>query len=127
MGWDPQVVPDPQDESTFLDSKLRWDEADGPGHAALLDLYRRLIRARRNHPALCDPSFAESVDLLDDGRQRWIVVRRSSGVTVAVNLGDATVAVSAEGTVIVATVVDISLVDGQLVLPARSAAVLIAH
>ena len=48
-------------------------------------------------------------------------------MTVAVNLGDATVAVKAEGKVIVATAVDISLVDGQLLLPARSAAVLIAH
>ena len=127
MGWDPSVVPDPQDESTFLDSKLRWDEIDEPRHAALLDLYRHLIEARHSHPALSDPSFAASVELADTDRERWIVVRRSSGVTVAANLGDTTVAVRAEGTVLVRTDAAITGIAGEVTLPPRSAAVVSVH
>jgi maltooligosyltrehalose trehalohydrolase len=50
-----QDIPDPQEDATFLASKLNWEERDSPGHAAVLELYRaclalrpRLPRARRS-------------------------------------------------------------------------------
>ena len=47
MGWDPAVVPDPQDPETFQRSKLDWSElADGPARAAA----RRLPAAGRAAP-----------------------------------------------------------------------------
>ena len=58
MGWDPSVVPDPQDPETFLRSKLRWDEASDGMHARVLETYRQLIALRRAEPDLNDPAFA---------------------------------------------------------------------
>lgn len=51
MGWDPAVVPDPQDLATFESARLRWAELDEPGHARLLSWYRTLIELRRSVPA----------------------------------------------------------------------------
>ncbi|WP_448060183.1 malto-oligosyltrehalose trehalohydrolase [Cellulomonas hominis] len=45
-------VPDPQDPRTFTDSRLDWSEPEQPGHARLLDWYRRLIALRRTVPDL---------------------------------------------------------------------------
>nr|WP_201468947.1 malto-oligosyltrehalose trehalohydrolase [Microbacterium hydrocarbonoxydans] len=55
MGWDPAKVPDPQDPGTFERSHLDWREREAPAHAALLELYRRLIALRRHNPDLTDP------------------------------------------------------------------------
>lgn len=52
---DPAVrekIPDPQAESTFTNSRLRWDERERMPHAGVLALYRELLRLRRTHPAL---------------------------------------------------------------------------
>jgi maltooligosyltrehalose trehalohydrolase len=52
---DPAVrerIPDPQAPSTFENSRLRWDEAEGPPHAGVRTLYRELLALRRTHPAL---------------------------------------------------------------------------
>ena len=55
MGWDPAVVPDPQDPQSFERSKLDWAESSEGDHARLLDLYRALIALRRDRPDLTDP------------------------------------------------------------------------
>jgi len=53
-------VPDPQSPATFAASVLDWAEPQRPGHAELLDWYRRLIALRRAHlaagalPVRCD-------------------------------------------------------------------------
>src|SRR4051795_5628425 len=57
MGWDPAVVPDPQDPETFARSKLNWTELTSGRHARLLDVYRRLAELRRRLPELTDPRF----------------------------------------------------------------------
>ena len=57
MGWDPAVVPDPQDPDTFQRSKLDWAETESGRHARLLATYRRLAALRRAHPDLTDPAF----------------------------------------------------------------------
>jgi maltooligosyltrehalose trehalohydrolase len=44
--------PDPQDEETFLRSKLRWDKLKEEKHRVVLDWYKQLIRLRKTHPAL---------------------------------------------------------------------------
>ncbi|MBA2242908.1 MAG: DUF3459 domain-containing protein, partial [Chthoniobacterales bacterium] len=56
---DPEVlkrIPDPQAQSTFANSKLRWDEVNEPQHEQILQLYREFLRLRRMHPAFRDPS-----------------------------------------------------------------------
>ena len=57
MGWDPSVVPDPQDAATFERSKLDWSELDSGRHAVLLDVYRRLAELRRTAAGADRPAF----------------------------------------------------------------------
>jgi maltooligosyltrehalose trehalohydrolase len=52
---DPQAraqIPDPQAESTFLASKLVWNEREQGEHAAVLQLYRTLLALRRTDPVM---------------------------------------------------------------------------
>jgi maltooligosyltrehalose trehalohydrolase len=90
FGWAPEDVPDPQDPATFAASVLRWDEVGRPGHAEVLDWYRALIALRRSRPGLGTGPL-DDVDVAYDEEARWLVVhRRAAGVSVVVNLGDAT-------------------------------------
>jgi maltooligosyltrehalose trehalohydrolase len=45
-------IPDPQDESTFLGSRLDWSEANREPHASTLRLYQRLLTLRRHESAI---------------------------------------------------------------------------
>jgi maltooligosyltrehalose trehalohydrolase len=45
-------IPAPQYESTFLASRLRWEEAARDTHAPVLQLHRALLALRRNETAL---------------------------------------------------------------------------
>lgn len=61
FGWkkDP---PDPQGEGVFAASRLDWERAGRGRHAAMLDLYKRLIALRRAEPSLgCAPRGRVSV------------------------------------------------------------------
>ena len=87
FGWQPEQVPDPQDEATFVSSRLDWSELDRQPHAGLLDWYRRLIRLRCERPELSDPRPGQ-IEVAFDETQRWLVVSRSR-VHVVVNLGEA--------------------------------------
>ena len=52
-GFDPALdVPDPQAESTFDQSKLRWEERTSHPHAGSLALHAQLLALRRAHPPL---------------------------------------------------------------------------
>jgi maltooligosyltrehalose trehalohydrolase len=85
MGWDPAVVPDPQDPGTFAASKLDWSELSSGRHARLLAAYRRLAELRRTHPALTDPSFA-SVSCTADEERRVFTMARGD-LLMAINFG----------------------------------------
>ena len=129
MGWDPETVPDPQDEQTFLRSKLDWDEPARPGHAGVLDLYRRLIALRRTWPELTDPRFGR-IRVRFDEDARWLVVHRA-GIQIVVNIGADEVIVPlrpAPGPILLSTA-DAAGVDDRgegpvAVVPAHSALVL---
>jgi maltooligosyltrehalose trehalohydrolase len=83
MGWDPDVVPDPQDPATFQRSQLRWAELGEPPHALLHEFYRSLIRLRRERWQFTNPRLGSvRVDL--DAEQRWLVMHRND-CAVAVN------------------------------------------
>jgi maltooligosyltrehalose trehalohydrolase len=85
FGWEPGSVPDPQDEATFLRSKLDWAERDDGAHRELLEWYRALLALRRARPELSDPdprSIAVDVDV----EAASLVVRRGR-MRVLVNLG----------------------------------------
>ncbi len=84
-GWGEVEIPDPSAESTFLDSKLDWDEPAQEPHATLLELHRELIALRKAWPELSDP-WLEEVEVEVDEQARTVVVHRGS-LRVVVNLG----------------------------------------
>lgn len=86
MEWDTSAVPDPQDPATFERSKLDWAELDSERSARLLDLNRRLIQMRRDHPDLTDPRFDHSVARSDHLRG-WLLVERGEMI-IASNFSD---------------------------------------
>jgi maltooligosyltrehalose trehalohydrolase len=85
FGWD--EVPDPNDPTTFERSKLDWDRAGGP----TLDLWRTLLRLRREVPALgnCRRDLATA---RADPERRLVVLERDdpsgSRAVVVANLGE---------------------------------------
>ncbi len=64
---------------------LAWDELDTAPHAAVLDLYRRLIALRAAEADLRDPDLRQVAVSYDEGA-RWMVVHRGA-LRIAANLG----------------------------------------
>ncbi len=84
-GWDPADVPDPEDEATFLRSRLDWSQPGREPYASTLEWYRELIALRRAWPELTDPWLGH-VRAEYDEQARWLVVHRGR-MCLAVNLG----------------------------------------
>ncbi len=120
MGWDPTVVPDPQDPGTFTRSKLDWSEVDSGDHARLLALYSALTRLRRDERDLTDPRFPRVAVTVDDDLST-IVIRRG-GLTVAANLGAAPATLPIAGELLLGTTEGVEA-GPELVLPPDSAAI----
>ncbi|MEN4472965.1 malto-oligosyltrehalose trehalohydrolase [Mycolicibacterium cosmeticum] len=120
-GWDADEIPDPQDPATFERSKLDWSEVRGGEHARLLEIYRGLIRLRRNESDFADPWLPHlRVDYDEDSR--WIVMYRGAFAVVC-NLNTEAVLVPVTGTVVLAS--DDPAPDGSATrLPGHSFAVL---
>ncbi len=72
--WDGEV-PDPQDEKTFLRSKLAPALRTSGRHKILFDYYKMLIRIRKAIPALSNLT-KEDMEVTGFDRERAIVVRR---------------------------------------------------
>jgi len=84
FGWNPDDIPDPQDERTFLRSKLNWEEQTNAQHAEMLDWYRQLIVLRKNHPELTDGALKEmKVEYSEE--EKWLAMRRGN-LEIVVNL-----------------------------------------
>jgi len=126
MGWDPAVVPDPQDPETFRRSKLNWAEAAVGDHARLLELYRSLAALRREHQELAGLGFAETTVEFDDDAG-WLRFRRGS-VEVLLNLSEQKVSLDrVDGTVLLSTEEVPAADNGALALGPWSAAVVKAQ
>ncbi|WP_340539281.1 malto-oligosyltrehalose trehalohydrolase [Nocardioides sp. GXZ039] len=123
MGWDPALVPDPQEPATFERSKLDWSEADDGRGARLLAGYQRLAELRRLLPELTDPSFTENRCAVDEDTRVLLVHR--GGVLIAVNFGDEPARCEVEQReVLFATVSGAEVERDVLVLPAHAGALL---
>jgi maltooligosyltrehalose trehalohydrolase len=108
-------VPDPQDQATFVRSKLTRE-----GDDALRALYARLLELRRELPAGAD------VDAVDcDAHVPWLRVRRGP-FTLACNFSREAAAVPAPGAseLVVSTNEGAHLGHGRVALPPRSGALL---
>jgi maltooligosyltrehalose trehalohydrolase len=85
MGWDPDAVPDPQDEATYRRSKLDWAEAGVGDHARLLAAYRELIRLR--HDELDDDLAFNDLAARFSDAERWFRLDRKA-ISILVNFAD---------------------------------------
>lgn len=101
MGWHPDAVPDPQDPATFSRSKLDWSELDGIEHAALLALYRELIRLRRTMPELTDSRFGALSAEFDD-ESGWFRLARGA-MSIVANFGESPLGLPAGQDVVLTT------------------------
>jgi maltooligosyltrehalose trehalohydrolase len=121
-GWAETDVPDPQDPATFERSKLDWTEVHKPGHAGILDLYKRLIALRRSRADLSDP-WLDKVDV-EHGDQYVLMWRGRTAV--AANLAPVRLTISLRavpGEVLLATEPGVVLQRDRLELPPESAAI----
>jgi malto-oligosyltrehalose trehalohydrolase len=116
-GWGPADVPDPQDEATFLRSKLDWSELDKPAHQEILAWYTEVIALRRAWPELTDPRLDRFRADYDE-RARWLVVARGR-LWIAVNLSSEaqTLPLDRSGRGLAATRVVAASVPGVAVQP----------
>jgi maltooligosyltrehalose trehalohydrolase len=84
FGWNPDDIPDPQDEQTFLRSKLNWEEQASEQHAEMHDWYKQLIALRKTHPELTNGSLEElKVEYSEE--EKWLAMRRGD-LEIVVNL-----------------------------------------
>ena len=93
MGWDPAVVPDPQDPETFQRSKLDWEEPERARGARILAAYRELIALRHALPALADWRYTANAVEYDEG-ERWLILTRGVLQGDAADGGDAPIIVA---------------------------------
>jgi maltooligosyltrehalose trehalohydrolase len=124
MGWDPDVVPDPQDPETFRRSKLDWAELGTGRHARLLDVYRRLAALRRERPELTDPSFTHNACLVDEEARLFEMWRGDLHVVVNFGDADAVLDLDAPGELLFETEAGVSLDGTTLTVPPHAGAVI---
>lgn len=118
-------VPDPQAESTFSRSRLKWDERLREPHAAMLEWHRALIALRRATPALTD-GRRHAVLAAYDAQANSLIVARGP-ITVACNLSNRALRLALDagrGNVLLASSGDVRRSSVALELPAESVAIL---
>jgi maltooligosyltrehalose trehalohydrolase len=125
LGWDPDVVPDPQEPETFQRSKLDWHESSSGHHASLLELYRELARLRREVPELTDPRFSRLAATYSDN-ERWFRLDRG-GISILANFGLDVVTLPITGNMLLSTSTESWLSDSEATLAAHSAVILRRH
>ncbi len=128
FGWQPDQVPDPNDVATFTRSRLDWTEIEVEPHASMVAWYRRLIELRRGLPGLRDGRRPTVRADLDAG---WFVLDRDA-VSVYVNLGPVAATVpppdpwhGTRADVVAGSRSGVEATTGGIILPARSAAIVV--
>jgi len=128
FGWDESQIPNPEDMSTYTDSKLNWAEVDEGKHADLFEWTSRLIHIRRNSISLNDGDRGH-VKVHCDEENRWLRMDRNL-VSVFANLGSgpSQFKIGAEYDMLLASVPDYTHIeDGHLTLPPDGFAILSAE
>lgn len=77
-------VPDPQDETTFARSRLNWAELDEIEHAGILQLYRDVLRLRRDLPtgAIAEPLGDYALRVTRGGYQLYVALEADEQLTL---------------------------------------------
>ena len=89
FGWEPSEIPNPEERSTFENSRLNWSEVTEGKHADMLAWTTSLIHLRRSSISLNDGELSHTHVTFDE-EKRWLIMCRGL-VRVMVNLGEAAV------------------------------------
>jgi maltooligosyltrehalose trehalohydrolase len=85
FGWDEAQIPNPEDEATFTNSRLNWNEVSEPMHQEMLEWTKKLIKIRRCSISLNDGDRGHvKVSFSEDNR--WLRMDRNL-VSIFANLG----------------------------------------
>jgi maltooligosyltrehalose trehalohydrolase len=79
--WPLDDIPDPQAMETYDRSKLQWEEILQEPHSEILSWHKKLIRIRRNYPALTSGRM-DLVKVSFDQEQQWLIIERGSVIIV---------------------------------------------
>ena len=93
FGFEGEEIPDPEQVSSFQDSKLKWSEVHDGQHAEMLEWTRQLIHLRRSTLALNDGDLGH-MKVEFDRERRWLTMQRGP-VRVLMNLGEQSVRLDA--------------------------------
>jgi len=85
FGWNPEEIPDPQDETTFLRSRLDWPLKDTAEGKEMLEWYKSLSRFRNERACLRD-GCRENMHVEFNGKDLWLVMQKNA-VLMACNFG----------------------------------------
>jgi maltooligosyltrehalose trehalohydrolase len=119
-GWPAHDVPNPQDEATFVRSKLDWSELENPVHQRFFQLYRTLIALRKATPDLADPRL----DRVAVEHERGVFTIHRGAHQVVVNLSDEErLAPPRRHELVFATEPDVQVSPDGLILPPETAAI----
>nr|WP_321397146.1 malto-oligosyltrehalose trehalohydrolase [uncultured Desulfobacter sp.] len=127
FGWEPEKIPDPQAEKTFLQSRPNWDELHQEPHNHMLDWHHSLIKLRRRLPDLTDGRM-EKICVFYDEIQRWLIMTRGA-VMVACNFSQVPQSVSCAAVIDKKTVLcskkGLVAKEDTLILPEETVAILV--
>ncbi|MFO7983853.1 MAG: malto-oligosyltrehalose trehalohydrolase [Desulfuromonadales bacterium] len=126
FGWDPNEIPDPQDEATFARSRLDWAEQAWKPHDEILAWHRSLIRIRRRFAALTDCRMEQTSACFDEA-ERWLILKRGT-VRVVCNFADVDRSIPMPGIeamgIVAASEKGTTVDDNAISLPPKTVAIL---
>jgi maltooligosyltrehalose trehalohydrolase len=120
MGWDADLVPDPQDPATFQRSKLDWAEPSKAPHREILDIYRQLIALRRQEADLHSPRLR---DLAGRSPAPGLLELDRGEIRIRVNLSPEPWTTETTEDLLFATSGDVEVLSTGVLLPPDSAVV----
>jgi maltooligosyltrehalose trehalohydrolase len=127
FGWESEEIPDPQDEETFAQSRLNWEELQEENSRHMLAWHQSLIALRRRLSPLTDGKI-ERVSVLFDETERWLTMTRGP-VLVACNFAETARTIpctdAKDKKMVLSSADDIVVEDTTLMLPAQAVAILL--
>ena len=126
FGWDPESIPDPTCKSSFIGSKLPWDELNLEQHADMLRWYKALISLRRNLSPLSNGRLEFTNAQCSTGDQ-WLIVERGP-ILIAANFSNKELTLTegafAECSLLLASEPSCCIYKGRLQLAPESVAII---
>ncbi|HKK98986.1 MAG TPA: malto-oligosyltrehalose trehalohydrolase [Desulfotignum sp.] len=127
FGWESEVIPDPQAEETFVQSRLHWDELQEENSRRMLAWHQSLIALRRRLSPLTDGEIGR-VSVLFDETDRWLTMARGP-VLVACNFAETprtiSCAAAKDKKMVLSSADGFVVEDTTLMLPAQAVAILV--